>query len=58
MSLAWPCTPPIGWWIMMRELGSAMRLPCAPEASSQAAIDAAWPRQIVVTAGRTYCIVS
>jgi hypothetical protein len=36
-----------------RELGSAMRFPEAPEASSQAAIEAAWPRQIVVTAGRT-----
>jgi hypothetical protein len=23
MSLAWPCTPPQGWWIMMRALGRA-----------------------------------
>ena len=42
----------------MREFGSAMRLPRAPEASSQAAIEAACPRQIVATSGRTYCIVS
>ncbi len=26
MSLACPCTPPIGWWSMIRELGSAVRL--------------------------------
>ena len=24
----WPCAPPRGWWIMMRELGRLRRLPC------------------------------
>ena len=30
MSDAVPCTPPHGWWIMMRELGSAERFPLRP----------------------------
>ena len=54
MSLAWismsvccPCSPEIsGWWISTRLLGSSVRLPLAPAASSTAAIDAAWPTQI------------
>ena len=56
--VAWPCTPPMGWWIMTRELGSAIRLPFVPAASSQAAIEAACPRQMVAMSQRTYCIVS
>ena len=36
MSVACPCTPPSGWWIMMRACGSAKRLPLAPAASSSA----------------------
>ena len=36
MSVAWPCVPPSGWWIMIREFGSAERLPFAPAASSTA----------------------
>ena len=58
MSVAWPWTPPSGWWIMMREFGRAKRLPLAPAASRTAPIDAAWPMQIVATSRRTYCIVS
>ena len=42
----------------MRELGSENRLPLAPAASSTAAIDAAWPMQIVCTSGLMNCIVS
>src|SRR5205814_1574109 len=38
ISVAWPCTPPSGWWIMMRACGSAKRLLLAPAASSQAAM--------------------
>ena len=58
MSLATPETPLLGWWIMIRQLGSPMRLPRVPAASSQAPIEAAWPTQIVAMSGRTYCIVS
>ena len=49
---------PSGWWIRIRELGSANRLPFVPAASSTAAIEAAWPTQIVCTSGLTNCIVS
>ena len=42
----------------MRELGSENRLPFAPAASSTAAIEAAWPMQIVCTSGLMNCIVS
>ena len=58
MSEAWPCVPPQGWWIRMRELGSAKRLPFVPAASSTAPMEAAWPTQMVCTSGRTSCIVS
>ncbi len=58
MSVACPCTPPSGWWIMMRACGSAKRLPFAPAASSHAAMLAACPRQSVDTSGRMYCMVS
>src|SRR2546426_6174465 len=58
MSVAWPCTPPSGWWIMIRACGSANRLPRAPAHSSSAPIDAACPMQIVEMAGFTYCMVS
>src|SRR5438094_577180 len=40
MSVAWPCTPPNGWWIMMRACGSANRLPRAPAQSRSSPIDA------------------
>jgi hypothetical protein len=43
---------------MMRECGSAKRLPFAPAASSTAPIEAAWPTQIVLTSGLMNCIVS
>ena len=49
MSVAWPRAPPSGWWIMMREFGSASRRPFVPAARSTAAIDAAMPRQVVDT---------
>ena len=58
MSEACPWVPPQGWWIRMRELGSANRLPLVPAARSTAPIDAAWPTQMVCTSGRTSCIVS
>jgi hypothetical protein len=58
MSVAWPCTPPSGWWIMIRAWGSAKRLPLAPAARSQAAMLAACPMQMVETSGLTYCMVS
>ena len=43
---------------MILELGSAIRLPFAPPASSVAPIDIAIPKQIVATSQRTYCIAS
>ena len=58
MSVACPCTPPSGWWIMIRACGSANRLPFAPAARRSAPIDAAWPMQMVETSGFTYCMVS
>ena len=45
MSAAVPCAPVDGWWIMMRELGRALRLPGAPAATRIAAIEAAMPTQ-------------
>ena len=58
MSVAWPCTPASGWWIMIRECGRAKRLPLAPAQSKSAPMDAAWPTQIVATAGLMCCMVS
>lgn len=58
MSLAWPEYPPETWWTMMRLCGSTKRWPGAPPHSSSEPIDAAWPRQMVVTGDRMYCIVS
>ena len=43
MSEATPSKPPLGWWIRIREFGSAIRLPLAPPASSSAPIDIAMP---------------
>ena len=40
------------------ECGSALRLPCAPPASTTAPIDIAMPTQIVCTSGLMNCIVS
>jgi hypothetical protein len=53
-----PRNPPDPWWIMIRLLGSANRLPGAPAASSTAAMLAAMPMQIVLTGARRYSIVS
>src|SRR5438128_1251827 len=50
MSVAWPCAPPSGWWIRIRECGRANRLPLAPAQSRSAAIEAAWPMQLVEVA--------
>ncbi len=58
MSAAVPCVPPDGWWIMMRECGSAERRPALPAASRNDPIDAAIPMQIVVTGDRRICMVS
>src|SRR5262249_16073328 len=58
MSVAWPCTPPSGWWIMMRASGAANPLPLVPAASIHAAMVAACPTQSVETLGLMYCIVS
>ena len=58
MSEACPWVPPQGWWIRMREFGSAKRLPAVPAASRTAPIEAACPTQIVCTSGRMSCIVS
>jgi hypothetical protein len=58
MSVAWPCAPPEGWWIMIRELGSEKRLPWAPAANNSEPIEAAWPMHTVDTGERMYCIVS
>jgi hypothetical protein len=58
MSAAWPCAPPSGWWIMMRALGSDLRLPLAPAPSRNAPMDAAMPKHTVDTSQGMNCIVS
>ena len=58
MSVACPWKLEETWWIRIFALGSAMRLPCAPPASSSAPIDIAMPTQIVCTSGLMNCIVS
>ena len=58
MSVDWPSKPAEGWWIRMRELGSDIRLPFAPPASSSEPIDIAMPTHIVATSGLMNCIVS
>ena len=58
MSVAWPWKPPEGWWIMIRVLGRAKRMPLVPPARIGTAIDAASPMQIVLMRGLMYCIVS
>ena len=45
MSEAYPWAPPEGWWIMIRALGRANRLPLVPAASRWAPMLAAWPTQ-------------
>ena len=47
-----------GWWIRIRELGRAKRLPFAPADRSTAAIEAACPMQFVCTSGLMNCMVS
>ena len=58
MSEAWPWKPPIGWWIITRELGRQKRLPLAPAASSSAPMLAACPMHSVETSGLMNCMVS
>ena len=58
MSVDWPSKPADGWWIRIRELGSAIRLPFAPPASSSEPIDIAIPTHIVATSGLMKFIVS
>ena len=58
MSLACPWNPPDGWWIRIRLLGSAIRLPGVPAVSSSDPILIATPKQIVCTSGLMNCIVS
>jgi ABC-type transport system substrate-binding protein len=45
ISSAVPSMPASGWWIMIRELGSARRFPLAPAVSSTAPIEAHCPMQ-------------
>jgi len=58
MSVAWPLADPLGWWIMMRELGRECLKPGAPEHSSRDAMEQAWPTHHVAMGGCTYCMVS
>lgn len=43
---------------MIRELGSDLRFPFVPEDNKNAPIDAAMPKQTVLTSQGIYCIVS
>ena len=58
MSVVCPWKPPVGWWIRMREFGSAWRLPAVPPARISEPIDIAIPQQIVRTSGLMNRIVS
>ena len=58
MSVAWPWYPPCGWWMRMRELGSAERLPAAPPDRISEPIDIAIPQHVVATSGLMKRIVS
>ena len=58
MSVACPCTPPMSWWMRMREWGRAKRFPGSPADRRTAAMLAAWPMQRVEIFGFTYCMVS
>ena len=58
ISVACPCVPPEGWWIMISALGSARRLPFVPDESRNAPIDAAMPTQMVDTSHLMNCMVS
>jgi hypothetical protein len=58
MSVDWPWKPPDGWWMRIRELGSASRLPGAPPASSSDPMLIATPNPMVCTSGPMNCIVS
>jgi hypothetical protein len=58
MSEAMPRAPPLGWWTMIRALGSATRMPGSPAASRKLPIEAAWPTHTVRTLGLMYCMVS
>ena len=58
MSVDWPWNPADGWWMRIRLLGSATRLPGAPPVSSSDPMHMAIPKQIVCTSGLMNCIVS
>ena len=58
ISVAWPWNPEQTWWIRIFALGSAIRLPFAPPASSSAPMLIAMPTQIVCTSGFTKFMVS
>jgi len=58
MSVDWPSKPAVGWWMRMRELGRAARLPFEPAASRSDPIDIATPTHIVLMSGLMNCIVS
>src|SRR5664280_3706997 len=47
-----------GWWIIIREFGSANLFPLRPAARRMAARLAACPRQMVDTGALMYCMVS
>jgi hypothetical protein len=58
MSAGEPRKPPLPWWIITFEFGSAKRLPAAPPERIIAPADIAMPTHTVRTSGLTYCIVS
>ena len=43
ISSAWPRAPPMGWWIIVLECGSAIRLPRVPAPRMNEPIEAAMP---------------
>ncbi len=58
MSAGVPRKPAEPWWIMIFELGSAIRLPGAPPQRTIAAADMHIPTAIVCTSGLTYWTLS
>jgi hypothetical protein len=51
MSVDCPWKPADGWWIRIREFGSAARLPFVPPACYSEPIDIATPTTIVAISG-------
>jgi len=58
ISVACPCAPPNGWWIMISAFGNAKRLPFSPAVNKNEPIEAAIPITMVWTSALIKFMVS